>query len=382
MSTTTDLIRILQGFVQGTRPRLDDESSFDRLYAAAYQQTLLPILSYMDKRWKLFDAAQSARLRSALLQAVCCSTVCAAAFDELSAALSRAGIPHMPVKGWYLRSLYPEPDLRTYGDIDVLLRPEDRAAADSLMRQWGYTVQANWEPTYSYSKQEEYYEFHTSLMDANLDGRSDLELYFSSAWDHAVPVRELCYAPEPDFHFLYILCHLAKHLYGNGAGLRMYLDVALFIRAYNDTLPWEQLRQEMRQLQLETFFDLLLTTAEQWFGVTARTEFSRADTQTMDELAEYTLQGGIFGFGHDTAIIAARRETTSVLRKVFPPRRNLVRRYTYLEKHPWLLPVAWVDRVLRNVGSIKARTRHLRAQANTSADDVKAYDTFMKKLGL
>lgn len=382
MSITTDLLQILHGFVQDTRPQLSDDCSFEQLYASACRQTLLPIVSYMNKRWQLFDETQSAQLRPALLQAVCLSTIRSAAFEEVSAALSQSGIAHMPVKGWYLRGLYPEPDLRTYGDIDILIHPEDRPAADQLMRERGYTVHTDWEPTYSYLKREEYYEFHTDLMDGNLDGRSDLGAYFASAWSHAAPVDGLCYAPEAEFHFLYILCHLAKHLYGHGAGMRMYLDIALFIRAYNDTLCWEQLRQEMRELCLETFYDLILTCAEQWFGVTARTEFHRADAQTLDELAEYTLQGDIFGFGHDTAVIAARQEKPSLLRQLFPPRRYLVRRYTYLEKHGWLLPVAWLDRVARNAGSIKRRARQLQASAATSAADVAQYDSFMKKLGL
>ena len=48
------------------------------------------------------------------------------------------------------------------------------------------------------------------------------------------------------------------------------------------------------------------------------------------------------------AIKASRTgEKSSVLRTVFPKREYLVHRYPYLKKHPGLLPVAWVQRMVR-----------------------------------
>ena len=84
----------------------------------------------------------------------------------------------MPVKGYYLRKLYPVPELRTFGDIDMLIHREDRQKVHELMLSLGYSVKQNWEPTYSYIKGAEYYEIHTNLMDGNLDNRADLKAYF------------------------------------------------------------------------------------------------------------------------------------------------------------------------------------------------------------
>ena len=38
-------------------------------------------------------------------------------------------------------------------------------------------------------------------------------------------------------------------------------------------------------------------------------------------------------------------EKSAVLRTVFPKREYLERRYPYLKKHPYLLPVAWAQRL-------------------------------------
>ena len=41
---------------------------------------------------------------------------------------------------------------------------------------------------------------------------------------------------------------------------------------------------------------------------------------------------------------------SSVLRSVFPKREYLERSYPYLKKHPYLLPVAWVQRIAHYAG--------------------------------
>ena len=53
-------------------------------------------------------------------------------FEIMSQKLSKSKIPHMPVKGWYLRNLYPVPELRTFGDIDILINKQDRKKADEI----------------------------------------------------------------------------------------------------------------------------------------------------------------------------------------------------------------------------------------------------------
>lgn len=69
-----------------------------------------------------------------------------------------------------------------------------------------------------------------------------------------------------------------------------------------------------------------------------------------------TLCGGVYGSNDLTrlhsstvtlnAVKASRTgEKSSVLRTVFPKREYLERRYPYLKKRPYLLPVAWVQRI-------------------------------------
>ena len=144
------MIPLLQAFIHGTRPELADPAALLRI---AQMQNLLPVLAYMDKKWQLFsEETLRAQLCRQLRQTLFLHNQRYCAFESLSEALSGALIDLLPVKGWYLRHLYEVPELRTCGDIDILIRREDRARVHELMLAQGFTVQTDWEPTYTYRR--------------------------------------------------------------------------------------------------------------------------------------------------------------------------------------------------------------------------------------
>ena len=244
---------LLRSFVQDTAPKTEEPWNMAELQRAAAQQNMLPVLAYENKRWRLStDSEVCRRLDGFLYGAIVGNLNRRVDFETLSKEFTVRGIAHMPVKGYYLRKLYPVPELRTFGDIDLLIHPADRKAAHELMLSLGYTVKQDWEPSYSYFKDAEYYEIHTNLMDGNLDGRADLQAYFDGAWAHAVADEGLRYRPADDFHLLYTICHLAKHLYGGGSGMRMYLDVALYVKHEDSGFNWQGIIEEFTRLGLTT----------------------------------------------------------------------------------------------------------------------------------
>lgn len=81
----------------------------------------------------------------------------------------------------------------------------------------------------------------------------------------------------------------------------------------------------------------------------------------VEPLLHDALCGGVYGSNDYTrlhsstvtlnAVKASRAgEKSSVLRTVFPKRAYLERRYPYLKKRPYLLPVAWVQRIVHYAG--------------------------------
>ena len=386
----TQFPRLLHSFVQDTPPEPDGLWNIPHLWRTAAEQNLLPILAYENKRWKLFDDPNVCRQLDGLLYGTVAANLNRCVdFETLSACFSEHGIAHMPVKGYYLRKLYPTPELRTFGDIDLLIHPEDRQKVHDLMLSLGYTVKQDWEPTYSYIKDAEYYEIHTNLMDGNLDGRTDLQAYFDAAWAHAAPDNGLRFRPEDDFHFIYTVCHLAKHLYGGGAGLRMYLDVALYVKHKDNSLPWQAIVGEFTALHLAEFFYTVMNACRVWFGTETICPLPEPDTEALDKLLSYTLDSDLFGHSRDHAVIELRNEKDKVpsrrrvLRKMlFPPAAEIESRYTFLQNRHWLLPLAWLVRLFANLRLIPSRIRQMKQVTKTDKASVETYDGFMRRIGL
>ena len=387
---TNQFPAIVRGFVQGTRPQADGQWNTMELFQTAAAQNLLLVLAYENKLWKLFDdEAASKKLESLLYNSVAGNLNRCVDFESLSKKLTEQGIAHMPVKGYYLRQLYAVPELRTFGDIDILIHPEDRRKTHELMLTLGYTVKQDWEPSYAYVKNNEYYEIHTNLMDGNLDGRADLQAYFDKAWLHAEADNGERYRPGLNFHFIYIVCHLAKHLYGGGAGLRMYLDVALYVKRYDAELNWAEIENEFAGLGLSDFFHTVMNACKSWFSVETVCPLPEPDADALDSLLEYTLDSDLFGHLRDHSVVNLRNadggkksKTKLMLNMLFPSAESIESRYTFLQGRHWLLPAAWVARLFANVRLIPKRIRNLRGVKNADAGEVDSYDAFMKKLGL
>lgn len=380
-----DVLELLRAFIYGEEPKLSGKSNIEELLKFAYRQKLLGIFAYMNKRWSLFDSEKAKSLDAAYYSALFESTVRCSKFLKLSEFLSENKIEHMPVKGYYIRELYPVKELRGFGDIDILIHEKDRKRCDSLMKSLGYTVKNDWEPTYSYIKDDEYYEIHTNLFDVRLKDRADMTEYFSSAWLHAKKDSGLRFVPDTEFHLIYIICHLAKHLSTGGAGIRMYLDVALYILRYDSVISWERTEEEFKKLGLERFFHTVLSAVNEWFYVKASCDFENFGEE-LSELLEFTLDSDIFGHSRDNSAIKLRGEGRSkkrtALKILFPPAEQLENRYTFLKRSRLLLPLAWIVRVFKNFGLIPKKIKELVYLKKTEISEVESFDSFMREIGL
>lgn len=382
-----DVTELLTAFVNEREPKFGENFNKNEFLKCVYFQNITGIVAYMNKKYRFFDEDTSGILNRFYYTVISENVVRYEKFKVLSKILTQNGIEHMPVKGLYLTELYPVKELRTFGDIDVLIHKKDRERSDGLMRELGYKIKNDWEPTYSYIKGNEYYEFHSNLFDTQLKNFPDMSAYFENAWDYAEKRDGLCFEPKKEFHFIYVICHTAKHLSTSGAGIRMYLDTALFIKKYNDELDWDYIKKEFEKLGLLRFFNTVLTACEKWFCITARCDFDRTDDECTEALLNYTLEADLYGKMRDNTVAKLRTKNkpskiSHIVKMFFPPKSQIEQRYTFLKKMPFLLPIAWIVRFFKNFGLIPQQIKSLRYLNKTNTDEVAVFDEFMKSLGL
>lgn len=386
--TENIVLEILSAFIHNRKPGLNGDVNEAKVFYIFYIQGLLPVLAYMDKKWDIIkDQASKKKLVDFYYQSIAVNLNKADMFELVSQKLSENEIPHMPVKGWYVRTLYPVPELRTFGDIDILINKQDRQKANEVFIENGYALKDNWEPTYSYDKGALRCEVHTELMDSDIGKGEQVITYFSDALKTAQQEVGERFSPQKDLHLMYLFCHLAKHLYNGGAGIRMYMDIALFVNAHSDTLDFEKIYEDSKTLRLDRFLKTVLFACGKWFDIALPVEINDVEPHSLDALKKYTFGADLFGKARDKSIISLRNDESGSKENVlkdtlFPNAQKIEERYKFIKGRKYLLPVAWVARGFVNLKDIPQKLRYMKKVSDADMDAVSEYDEFISKIGL
>ena len=382
------LFCLLGAYVRGEAPGGADGMELEKLKHLASIHSVDGIFCPMAMRHGLFPAERGA-FRAECMAVIGGYAKRAALAEMLFEEMTRRGMDHLLMKGYVVKDYYPVPELRTYGDIDVLIRADDRQKCHDLMVELGFEVKSDWEPVYSYVRVLEFYELHTQLLETDISAAVDCRDYFSDPWAHVSDLGGHRYQFTPEYHFLYLLAHLAKHVAASGAGARMYLDLAAFILHFGADADWSRIEKELEKTGLAAFANTALAFVERYFKVKSPLELSPVGDDTLEALADLTAEGGVFGrFAVSGGTVTLRNEAegagrmAAIRRRLFPAAKTIESRYTYLQKRPWLLPVAWVHRVVRTWGKLGGHAAAAKDILSADEAEVKRLRRMLREIGL
>ena len=332
------------------------------VFALAGQQKLLPIL--FEAVHKTPAAAENAALFAAVKQQVIAQvlhqTVRASAFAALYQTLRAAGLHPVVVKGQLCSRLYPLKDHRISADDDLLIPDGEFLACHEQLLANGLTtgtpadeLASADEVPYTKDGSPLYIELHRHLFDSSEDAHDELNHFFADL----NPVETDSFlAMPPREHLLYLLLHAYKHFVRSGIGLRQFCDIGLWARAYHAEIDWQRLHDQCASVHAATFAAAVFRIARDDLGIKFDLPTPWDASLDVEPLLHDSLCGGVYGSNDLTrlhsstvtlnAVKASRTgEKSSVLRTVFPKREYLEHRYSYLKKRPYLLPVAWAQRL-------------------------------------
>ena len=390
-------IDILYSFVHDTIPEFDGEQDYIQLIKLAKINSTEGIVnSVLMKNTNLVDSKYHEYIRKQCLKEIYVNSQRIELAKSLISKLDEQGIDHLIFKGFIIREYYSIPELRTFGDIDIVVHEKDRKKCDELMTVLGYETRYNWEPVYTYFKDAEYYEIHTDIMEVDVSDKADYKEYYSHIWKHtrlsSSGENKHSYEFVPEFHFLYMLTHIAKHISSSGAGIRMYLDIAFFIKHFGESIDWDWILGELTKLRLQDFANIALTAVKQWFGVKSPFPLRNISEAIMNDFLDFVIEGGVYGkYGRDKNVVFLKQQNRNeekiskfktLMSHIFPAGSSLENHYSYLKKHRWLLPVAWVHRVFGNVGSWKRYIGHTRGIIMADTEEALRLKQLYKEIGL
>jgi len=332
------------------------------VFALAGQQKLLPII--FEAARKTPAAAENAALFAAVKQQVIGQvlnqTVRSAEFSDLYHKLRSAGLHPIVVKGQLCSRLYPLRDHRISADDDILIPDGEFLACHEQLLANGLTTDtpADELPTadevpYTKDGSPLYIELHRHLFDSAEDAHDELNHFFADL--NPVEIDGFLAMP-PHEHLLYLLLHAYKHFVRSGIGLRQFCDIGLWARAYHGEIDWQRLHEQCESVHAATFAAAAFRIARDYLGIEFDLPAPWDGGIDVEPLLHDSLCGGVYGSNDLTrlhsstvtlnAVKASRTgEKSSVLRTVFPKRAYLERRYPYLKKRPYLLAVAWAQRL-------------------------------------
>ena len=340
------------------------------VFALTGQQKLLPIV--FEAVRKTPAAAENAALFAAVKQQVIAQvmhqTVRASEFAALYQTLRAAGLHPVVVKGQLCSCLYPLKDHRISADDDLLIPDGEFLACHEQLLANGLITDtpADEMPTADevpYTKKDSplYIELHRHLFDSSEDAHDELNRFFT---DLNTTEIDGFFAMPPHEHLLYLLLHAYKHFVRSGIGVRQFCDIGLWARAYHAEIDWQRLHEQCASVHAATFAAAAFRIARDDLGIGFDLPAPWSDAVDAEPLLHDSLCGGVYGTNDLTrlhsstvtlnAVKASRTgEKISVLRTVFPKREYLERRYPYLRKRPYLLPVAWAQRLAHYAGEKK-----------------------------
>lgn len=319
---------------------------------------------------ELFAPVRRRTIRQVMLQ-----TVKTTEFLQLYKNLQAAGVKPLMIKGIICRELYPKPDHRLSGDEDMLILPEQFALCHRIMLEndmavlegeTNVDIERAYEVPYGKKGSPTYIELHKYLFPPESEAYGDLNRFFSRAHEDAVeiPIQGVPVATlEYTSHLFYLICHAFKHFLHSGFGIRQVCDIVIFANVYGTKVDWNHLLEECRAIRAERFAAALFAIGQKYLTFSPENacypEIWSGIPVDESALLQDLLSGGIYGNAnmsrkHSSNItlnaVSAEKKGKqaggNILKVIFPSLDRMQGRYPYLKKCPFLLPAAWISRLL------------------------------------
>jgi hypothetical protein len=342
------LIRIIANQLFGVKVDIEDVTDWYSIMKEAQQQAVFPLAfqalkssipaEQLKPYTKEYAANQASYVRNLHFHA------------ELHKLLN--GIPYVILKGQASAVYYPNPMLRSMGDVDFLVHKEDRGKVNQLLKAEGFTKRDGAEKHdyhWAYKKDRTSLELHWDVPGVPDSMKNRFSADAINAAEEKMVLTERMMLPSTFHHGLVLLLHTISHMTGGGIGLRHLCDWLIFENSVPEEEFLDIFEDQLKDIGLWTFAKVMTKIGVLYFG-TKRKWCLEANDEVCRCLLEDILSGGNFGTKDNTrrsqAKLIQNRVTKSVHGNVL--KNGLVsinekakRDYPYCRENLILRPVGW-----------------------------------------
>lgn len=273
--------------------------------------------------------------------------------------LSEMGVRHMLLKGSVMKNFYPSPDMRTMGDIDILV---DASRCDEVVKAFvadGFVFVAEGDLHSNVQKENAYIEFHRSMVDSR---HETLSAYYGDGFrlPHIVEGSRFEYKLTDEDFYVFLVAHIAKHYRYGGTGIRSLLDLYVYEKKLT-ALDYGYINGELEKIGLLDFYKKIKEITYEWYSGDFDGNFNI--------MSEYIVSGGVYGIEgtemQNSFILdnidgnIRAKKIQNFFGVIFLNYNEMKIRYPVLDGKRYLLPLFWVvrffDTLIHNPHNAKGR---------------------------
>lgn len=296
--------------------------------------------------------------------------------NELCVMLEENRIWYMPLKGSILKNIYPSIELRQSADIDILFDASFASRVRELMEKQGFVTDL-------FGTDQDVYilnktvcvEMHRTL----LPEHSRWYDFVNKLVQRTSSKNGLRYEMTLEDFYLFNIIHIAKHASEGGIGIRAVTDIWLYLNTYKDELDYDKINEGLTEINLTEFESNIRAVASYWF------DGESADEKTLF-LEQYLVISGWNGnIKQKTALVSEsyvkEKKVKYYFKYIFKSADEMKYTYKYLQKCPFLFPIAWIQRIYSAVfvrkGAVKSFLHRYDGIDGQYINDMKDFMTYI-----
>ena len=280
------------------------EADWKELYAIAQKQALLGVLFYGIRRLPKELAPEQKLLMQWMVMAEMIRKQNIKLFQDsvkVCQNFENEGFANCILKGQGNALLYPDPYMRTPGDIDIYLSGGRRKIMKYVDQVCPKQVMRYHHVDFPVMKTAIEVHFTPSYMFCPIHNRR-MQKWFEEVMgeqcNHRVSLPDgygEIHVPQVSFNVIYILSHLYRHIFTEGIGLRQLLDYYYVLISDDLLLISDRVQKDLKHLGLWKFAQAVMFVMKEVFGLLKDRMIAQMDEKEGRFLLDEIMRGGNFG---------------------------------------------------------------------------------------
>ncbi len=271
--------------------------------------------------------------------------------------MSENNINYCVLKGSSSAVYYPDPIIRTMGDVDFLVDAKDFEKAAEILRNEGFAPLNGDEHIchIAYKKEKMHFEMHfepAGMPEGNAGEliKSYLEDIFEKSETADISGNQFI-KPHHFHHGLISLMHIYHHMLSEGIGLRHLCDWAAFVDSLENEDFEKLFKEKLTACGLWKFTQILSFLAHKYLGIKYKPFMGKVDDELCSDLIADIFEGGNFGSKdrnrvfQGTAISSRGKngiKKSKFLQIISNMNSAALTQFAFLNKYKFLKPIGFI----------------------------------------